>query len=63
MNRWWYGGQCAVSVDGQTTVEWRVDLGAVKNIHHVIMQYIKGNSLLGILSFKVIDRISNLNIC
>nr|XP_022310759.1 cell death abnormality protein 1-like [Crassostrea virginica] len=33
-----YTGECAVSFRGQTA-EWRVDLGALKNIHHVFIQY------------------------
>ncbi|XP_078328061.1 uncharacterized protein LOC111112074 [Crassostrea virginica] len=36
----WNGGQCAVSYDGQTA-EWRVDLGGVKNIHHVLIHHVK----------------------
>ena len=35
-------GQCAVSDGGQTTAEWLVNLGGVKNIHHVFLQYVKG---------------------
>ncbi|XP_078330368.1 uncharacterized protein LOC144624439 [Crassostrea virginica] len=34
-----YTGPCAESGVGQTTVEWRVDLGAVKNIHHVLINH------------------------
>ena len=49
----WDGGQCAVSYGGQTA-EWRVDLGGVKNIHHVFIQYATGNEVLGIVSFKLI---------
>nr|XP_022307862.1 uncharacterized protein LOC111113863 [Crassostrea virginica] len=36
----WDGGQCAVSYGGQTA-EWWVDLGGVKNIHHVLIQHMK----------------------
>ena len=51
------GGQCAVSDWGQTTEEWRVDLGGVKNIHHVLIQYMTGNIVWGIVSFKLINSI------
>ena len=46
------GGQCAAS-DGGKTAEWRVDLGGVKNIHHVFLQYATGNRVWGILCLKV----------
>ncbi|XP_078328052.1 uncharacterized protein LOC144623504 [Crassostrea virginica] len=36
-----YTGLCAVSVYRQTTAEWRVDLGGVKYIHHVVIQHVK----------------------
>ena len=49
----WTGGQCASSLKGQTA-EWRVDLGGVKNIHHVFIQYMTGNRVMGIVSFKLI---------
>ncbi|XP_078330369.1 uncharacterized protein LOC144624440 [Crassostrea virginica] len=35
-----YGGQCALS-DWDQTVEWRVDLGRVKNIHHVLIHHVE----------------------
>ena len=50
------GGQCAVSVFGPT-VEWRVDLGGVKYIHHVFIQYATGNKVWGIVSFKLIHSV------
>ena len=49
----WGGGQCAES-NGGPTAEWRVDLGGVKNIHHVIIQHV-GKSILGIIYFKMIN--------
>ncbi|XP_078327834.1 uncharacterized protein LOC144623307 [Crassostrea virginica] len=47
------GGLCAGSNRGQTT-EWRVDLGGVKNIHHVVIQH-DSKSILGMISFKIIN--------
>ena len=46
-----YGGQCALS-DWDQTVEWRVDLGGVKNIHHVLIHHVKCKSILGIIYLK-----------
>ncbi|XP_078330371.1 uncharacterized protein LOC144624442 [Crassostrea virginica] len=43
----WYGRQCAGSELGQTTAEWRVDLGAVRSIHHIVIQYATGNIVWG----------------
>ena len=48
----WDGGQCAVSY-GRQTAEWRVDLGEVKNIHHVLIHPVKSKSILGIMYFKI----------
>ena len=48
------GGQCAASYSGQTA-EWRADLGEVKNIHHVLIHHVKSKSILGIISFKIIN--------
>ena len=53
------GGQCAES-DGGQTAEWWVDLGGVKNIHHVLIQHV-GKSKLGIISFKIIFFLSKVN--
>ena len=41
--------QCALSYWGQTA-EWRVDLGAVKSIHHVFIQYATGSRMWGTVS-------------
>nr|XP_022312694.1 multiple epidermal growth factor-like domains protein 10 isoform X1 [Crassostrea virginica]XP_022312696.1 multiple epidermal growth factor-like domains protein 10 isoform X1 [Crassostrea virginica]XP_022312697.1 multiple epidermal growth factor-like domains protein 10 isoform X1 [Crassostrea virginica]XP_022312698.1 multiple epidermal growth factor-like domains protein 10 isoform X1 [Crassostrea virginica] len=38
------GGQCA-SDRGETTAEWRVNLGGVKYIHHVFIQYMTANDV------------------
>ena len=52
-----YTGLCAVSVYRQTTAEWRVDLGGVKYIHHVVIQHVKslGKSILEIIYFEIIN--------
>ena len=46
------GGQCAAS-DGGETAEWQVDLGGVRSIHHIIIQYATGNIVWGTVCFKV----------
>ena len=50
----WNSGQCAVSQNFQLTVEWRVDLGGVKTIHHVRIHHV-GKSILGIIYLKIIN--------
>ena len=54
---WYGGGQCAVSGVVQTTAEWRVDLGEVKYIHHVFIQYVTNNKVWGIVFIKLIHSI------
>nr|XP_022309955.1 uncharacterized protein LOC111115489 [Crassostrea virginica] len=38
-----YRGQCAASYGGEQTAEWRVDLGGLRSIHHIVIQYATGN--------------------
>ena len=47
------GGQCAASNYGQTA-EWWVDLGGVKYIHHVFIQFMTDNKVWGIVSYRLI---------
>lgn len=43
------GGKCAVSkIQGYKTAEWRVDLGDVFSIHHVLIQYMTESQIWGI---------------
>ena len=52
-----WAGQCAASYEGERTAEWRVDLGGVKNIHHVFVQYATHNDLWGTVYFNLIHSI------
>ena len=52
------GGRCAASDLVQTTAEWRVDLGAVRSIHHIVIQYATGN----IVYVKLIISVTFINI-
>ena len=45
------GGQCAASDYGEQTAEWRVDLGGVRSIHHIVIQYIRDNEVWGTVCF------------
>ena len=51
------GRQCAVSDDYRTTEEWRVDLGGVRSIHHIVIQYATDNRVWGIVGFNVYNYI------
>ena len=51
-----WAGQCAASDEGQTA-EWRVDLGEVKNIHHVFVQFATHNTVWGTVSYYLIHSI------
>ena len=52
-----WAGHCAMSSGGQRTAEWRVDLGGVKNIHHVFVQFATDNDVWGTLSYNLIHSI------
>ena len=52
-----WAGQCAVSDVIQRTAEWRVDLGGIKNIYHVFLQYATAKRVWGTVSFKSIHSI------
>ena len=58
-----YGGQCAASWYGQTA-EWRLDLGGVRSMHHIVIQYMTGNREWGTfdIGVKLIMSITYFNI-
>ena len=52
------GGECAVSLNGYNTTEWRVDLGDVLYIHHIVIQYATQNFGWGTVSMLTYFTIS-----
>ena len=50
-----YKEPCVVSNGGLTTAEWYVDLGGVKNIHHMLIHHKESKSILGIPSFEIMN--------
>ncbi|XP_062616358.1 multiple epidermal growth factor-like domains protein 10, partial [Saccostrea cucullata] len=38
-NRSWFGYQCSISANSQTTATWWVDLQAIRSIHHIVIYY------------------------
>ena len=49
----WTGGQCAVTDNLQTTAEWRVDLGDVRNIIYMVIQFVTDNNVWGTVSGNI----------
>ena len=48
-----WGGECAVAWSyRQTAAEWGVDLGGVRSIHHIIIQFMTDNIVWGIVCLK-----------
>lgn len=34
-----FGGQCVISDDFKSTAEWRLDLGRIHILHHIVIHY------------------------
>lgn len=48
------GGQCTLSGNNKQTAEWRVDLGGIFSIHHILMLYLTSNVVWGIKVFIIL---------
>lgn len=55
------GGQCAITYLGERSTEWRVDLGGVRHIHHIFIQYRTGNYPWSTSYFPNINFLFNSN--
>lgn len=42
-----FGGECTASAYEKPTAEWRVDLGTVLSIHHILIQYATNDEVWG----------------
>lgn len=51
-----FGGACVESEYGHKSATWRVDLGVVFNIHHIVIQYMD----LGSPNHYIWSRLSNM---